>query len=383
MNLYQDKDAKFIVLFAPKEIATEAQRILVQNGFVEVPAPVGNGMPGEQIKKLDEEYDIESKAAEEATKKIEELRKKHAAFILASDEQLSIDVEKAETPLRLGATAHAFALDGWVPSVDVPTNPESDRREAWGYRFPGGNRGRAAREHHEPTPIEGVGHEEPKAIVPTKQRNGKTVKRLSTLPAYLHPTLQWDRPDHHTRHHFPDLLWAHGRRHGLWDSNGHIGGIGPKEMHQQGLAYHRYYAILRRDMGHNIRVFLFGEAFGLHFALRAGDLTWSSLLGLDIPNKLFGVIPIGIYDKLGDAKMLLFIAIWIGMLHLAIGLGLGFYNKTVRHSFEACLHGKVQLAHDSSRWSISIPGFARHAYCTMAVERRAVHNILIVTRVFS
>ena len=80
--------------------------------------------------------------------------------------------------------------------------------------------------------------------------------------------------------------------------------------------------------------FLFGEAYGLHFALQAHELSWSSLLGLDIPNKLFGVIPIGIYDKLSDAKMLLFIAIWIGIVHIGIGLGLGFYNKAVRHGFK-------------------------------------------------
>ena len=70
------------------------------------------------------------------------------------------------------------------------------------------------------------------------------------------------------------------------------------------------------------------------------EMTWSSLLGIELPHNLFGVIPIGIYSKLSDVKMLLFIAIWIGIVHLYIGFGLGFVNKVMRHGMKHAIMEK-------------------------------------------
>ena len=51
--------------------------------------------------------------------KIEESRKKHSDFLLACDELLTSDVEKAEAPLRFATTDQAFVAEGFVPTCEV------------------------------------------------------------------------------------------------------------------------------------------------------------------------------------------------------------------------------------------------------------------------
>ena len=334
-ELSTGEDGKFIVLFVPKEETAEAQKVLVQCGFTEVPSPTGTGTPQEVLKKLDEEYDLKTKASEEAVKKIEELREKHEGFILASDEQLSIDVEKAETPLRLGATAHAFAADAWVPSEEVPRIEKALAEKLGDKVYLDVIEVAERKEHHEPKAESGLGHEEPRAIVPTKQNNGKTVKRFEFLTEMVStPRYNEIDPTAVLAITFPIFFGLMVGDMGYGIPFIILGALGLRKCISKEwrvIATMLFYGGIWATI---FGFFLFGEAYGLHFALQAHELSWSSLLGLDIPNKLFGVIPVGIYDKLSDAKMLLFIAIWIGIVHIGIGLGLGFYNKVVRHGFK-------------------------------------------------
>ena len=46
------------------------------------------------------------------------MKVKYADFILASDEVLSIESQKAELPLRIATSANAFIIEGWTPSED-------------------------------------------------------------------------------------------------------------------------------------------------------------------------------------------------------------------------------------------------------------------------
>ncbi|HVO77334.1 MAG TPA: hypothetical protein VMS79_00530, partial [Methanomassiliicoccales archaeon] len=118
-ELFKSDENDLIALFVAKAEAPEAQRLLVQEGFVDLPAPQGKGSPSEAVKAIDAETEALDKALSDAEEKVTKLREKHEAFILASDEELSIQVEKAEFPLRAGATAHAFAIDAWVPSSSL------------------------------------------------------------------------------------------------------------------------------------------------------------------------------------------------------------------------------------------------------------------------
>src|SRR2546425_13226202 len=44
------------------------------------------------------------------------MRERYAAFVVAAEEALEAEVDKAEAPLRFAVSDHSFVIDGWVPS---------------------------------------------------------------------------------------------------------------------------------------------------------------------------------------------------------------------------------------------------------------------------
>ncbi len=106
---------RFIVLFVPAKEATEVQSFLGERGFVAVDVPEGKGLPSRAVKDLEAEKKNLQKRLEKTEETIEKLKEKHAHFILSAEDFLSIEVEKAEAPLRFATTEHSFAIDGWIP----------------------------------------------------------------------------------------------------------------------------------------------------------------------------------------------------------------------------------------------------------------------------
>jgi V/A-type H+-transporting ATPase subunit I len=353
-EIYKSTDGNFVAVFTPKSEAAEAQKILIQNGYSDMPAPTGKGEPAVEVKRLDEEYAVETKTLEDATKKIDDLREKHQSFILASDEQLSIEVEKAETPIRVGTTAHAFAMDAWVPSEDIGAI-EKELAAKLGSNVLLEVISEAPRaERHEPEHTAGLPHREPVEKVPTLQRNGKTVKHFEFLTELIStPRYNEIDPSIFLAITFPIFFGLMVGDMGYGIPFLILGALGLKKCTSKEwrtIATMLFYGGIWATL---FGFFLFGEAFGLHFSARwdlasssysslealkaavplGNEMTWSSLTGVALPSNLFGV-PIGIYSKLNDVKILLWITIWIGIIHLYLGFGLGFLNKTMRHGFK-------------------------------------------------
>ena len=69
--------------------------------------------------------DLDAKLTEVESEKhkrdedLADLRQKYIEYILASDEYLSIETQKAEAPLRFATTKNAFVVEGWVPTKDL------------------------------------------------------------------------------------------------------------------------------------------------------------------------------------------------------------------------------------------------------------------------
>jgi V/A-type H+-transporting ATPase subunit I len=106
---------RFIALFVPEKKATEVQTFLNTIGFVAVEVPEGKGLPLVAIKELESERKNLEKRLEQTEETLGKLKEKHAHFILSAEDFLTIEVEKAEAPLRFAATEHSFAVDGWIP----------------------------------------------------------------------------------------------------------------------------------------------------------------------------------------------------------------------------------------------------------------------------
>ncbi|MEM2944024.1 MAG: V-type ATP synthase subunit I [Methanomassiliicoccales archaeon] len=339
-ELFTSEDKKFVALFVAREEADEAQRILVQHGFSEVPVPHGSGAPSKRLATILDEEKILRENLGFLLAKLDELKEKHALLALAIEEHLSIIVEKSETPLRVGATKHSFIAEAWVPEKDFE-KLEKTLQQHLGDRIYVETLARVERKVHKEE-IKDDRNEE----TPVKVENPKPVNlfeylvELISLPKYneLDPTPMISI-------FFPMFFGLMVGDVGYGIPFVILGYLGLKKCvsnEWRTIATMLFFGgIFTIIFG----LFLFGEAFGLHFAPSAhGEVTWSSLLGIEIPHHIeLGAIsiPIGIYSKLHDVKMLLYITIWIGIAHLLIGYILGFVNVTIRHGLKHAIFEKL------------------------------------------
>ncbi len=190
--------------------------------------------------------------------------------------------------------------------------------------------------------------------VPTLQRNGKTVKRFEFLTELIStPRYNEIDPSIFLSITFPIFFGLMVGDIGYGIPFLILGALGLKKCTSKEwrtIATMLFYGGIWATL---FGFVLFGEAFGLHFAPRwelatsgfaslealeaaiplGNEMTWSSLTGIEFPHNLLG-IPIGIFSKLNDVKILLWITIWIGIIHLYLGFGLGFVNKAMRHGMK-------------------------------------------------
>ena len=109
--------ATAVAVFVPVEKAGEVSAALSEHGFSEISVPRGlSGSIAGAISAL--ESDAKRLEGEKAPlqKKLKDVRAQHEDLILAIDEHISIQSQKAESPLRFASTENAFVIDGWLPT---------------------------------------------------------------------------------------------------------------------------------------------------------------------------------------------------------------------------------------------------------------------------
>lgn len=104
-----------IALFCRKEDSQAISEILAASGYQEIRPPFGTGTAQEHERSNEEEIAKLNRSLERAEKEITALREKYAPLVLAAEEHYSIEIQKAETPLRIATTQNSFVIDGWVP----------------------------------------------------------------------------------------------------------------------------------------------------------------------------------------------------------------------------------------------------------------------------
>jgi len=106
-----------VAVFARAE-AGELQDALVGATFSALAVPEGDGDPGEYLEELNHrKQQLESKL-DTVEGELEELRLDYAGFLLAAEEKLAIEVQKAEAPLTFATTENAFIAEGWIPNEE-------------------------------------------------------------------------------------------------------------------------------------------------------------------------------------------------------------------------------------------------------------------------
>jgi V/A-type H+-transporting ATPase subunit I len=337
-ELFKSKDGRFIALFVARDEAEEAQRILVQHGFSELPVPPRSGRPEEILRSIVVEEETLRKSIADLSEKLGKLREKHAAFALAAEEHLSIIVQKAETPLRVGASAHSFIIEAWIPEKNLEQLKKTFA-DSLGERIYVEILEKRERRVAE-------GHEDERDEAPVKVENPRPFNLFEYLVELIStPRYNELDPTPLISIFFPIFFGLMVGDVGYGIPFVILGYLGLKKCTSNEwrtiatmLFFGGIFTII-------FGLFMFGEAFGLHFAPSPhGEITWSSLLGIEIPHHIeVGAlsIPLGLFSKLHDVKMLLYISVWIGIIHLFVGYALGFINVTIRHGLRHAVLEKL------------------------------------------
>ena len=306
-----DADDQMVALFIQKHSCDDAGKLLNECGFTEVKLPEGVGLPKQFIEKwMAQKQELTEKLLQ-TTKEILEFRKRHAEFLLASEEYLSIEVQKAEAPVLFGTTEHSFVIDCWIPKDEIHHIMETLETDMDGSLYI--------------QEIEQKHDDEP----PTLLKNPRPVRRFEyLLELYSIPNYRDIDPSFILSLIFPLFF-------GLM-----IGDIGYGILlilfgvlfmkffkDSEGFSNIGWYIIIAGVFASIFGLFLFGDMFGLPFMLAPGAegetaYTWSTLLGVHIP------IPSVIHkmESLGMTQLLV-ISIIAGYLHLGLGLLLGVISE--------------------------------------------------------
>lgn len=344
-EVFISENGDFVAAFVTKAQADEAQKALVQFGFTEVPAPAGTGSTQQLVAKVDEELSALRSSLDEAIKKLEELKDKHSIFVKAADEHLSIIVEKAETPLRVGTTEFAFAIDAWVPTDEMPNVEKAFANKLSGKVHVESLEVMSRREAH-PHHEEGEEHHEEKVEeIPTKSENGRTARKFEFMARMLStPKYRELDPAITMMLTIPIFFGLMVGDIGYGIPFMLLGYIGLKKCASDEWRTISTLLFFGGIWASIFGLFMFGEAYGIHFAEQHHDLSWSSLLGVQLPHEIaIGgfEIPLGIYSKLHNVKEILYMSLWIGIAHIFIGFCIGFYNKTIRYGLKHAIIEKV------------------------------------------
>lgn len=297
-----------VAVFVRSEDRAEAARVLSEHGFQEIKLPKLRGDPAALVDRLQKEIkDLEADLAR-AESDIDSIRKQFADFIISSEEDLAIEVLKAETPLKIATSANSFVIDGWIPTARVHEVQTALDTLCCGLAFV------------ETIPPEE--HDEP----PVELRNPKPVKPFEFF-INLVSTPKYDEID-------PTLILFITFPLFFGFMIGDLGfGLGlmvlgalirAKFKSSPDLLKLGTIILAGGLMASIFGLFVFAEAFGVPFhppELAEGEsqeATWESVANIPIHPLL---------DKMHDTKEMLGISLLAGWLHLSLGLAFGFVNN--------------------------------------------------------
>ena len=321
----EHKDGFNVAVFVPNESRAEASRILGDNGFQESRLPELKGDPEKLIKKLTAEIADLEKDLTRIQKDIEGIRKQFADFITASEEHLSIEVLKAETPLKIATSANSFVIDGWIPTSMLKVVNSRLDKLCCGLAF-----------------VQTIPPEK-KEEPPVKLRNPKPVRpfeffiNLVSTPKYeeIDPTLVLFIT-------FPLFFGFMIGDLGFGIGLMALGAVmrlkfkSSKDLQKLGTI-----VLVGGLIASVLGLFVFAEAFGVPFhppeltpeEIAEGataEASWESVANIPIHPML---------DKMHDTKEMLGISLLAGWIHLTLGLVFGFFNH-LKHSVRHAL-GKI------------------------------------------
>lgn len=297
------KKKTFIVLFVDIENKENASDILRKAGFNPVNlVNIGNlkGNASGNLMKLEKEIAVLKKRKEEIKKRIENISQEYKGFLIASEEFLHEQLEKAEAPLKFAATKSSFLIKGWIPVDELRKSIDRLNKITDNKIFI----------HFEPAKKEDK--------VPIKLKNPKYAKAFEFfMELYTMPTYKEVDPTFFIFLTFPLLF-------GFM-----LGDIG------YGLATLILCLILKKFLP-KVKIFLniiiFASLSTILFGILFGEFFgYEQVFGLQLPH---------ILSRAHDVTELMYLALAVGILHINFGLLIGFFNELKSHGLMTALYAK-------------------------------------------
>lgn len=352
-EFFISNNKKLVAVFVPKADKDDAQKLLADFGYAEFNVPEGTGTPSDNLKDVDASLAKFSEELMKLESEVSALREEHETFLLATDEELSIQIEKGEIPLRIATSEFSFVVDAWIPTkqVDSVGSELNARLGDSVYVEFEETRGRDAHEEE---------HAAPRfKKTPTKMKNGQYGEKFE-YPTKLISTPKYNEIDPSTiiAVFFPLFFGFMVGDVGYAIPFIILGAYGLKVAKSD-----EFKAIATVLFFGGIWAFIFGffmfaEMFGMHFigTFHAGDnsVTWEALLGVTFPDWFSGLFietSPGHYGigKLAEINFLLKLSVYIGIFHLLFSYIVGFANVKMQH-------GMKEAFFEKGGWIISFIG---------------------------
>ncbi|QCJ47070.1 V-type ATP synthase subunit I [Haloprofundus sp. MHR1] len=358
-------DDVFAVFAYPADGAGEdaLDEALVGTDFSTYEVPESESSPEEYVGELrHRKQQLESRLAT-VDDELEEVKLDAAGFLLAAEEQLSIEVQKTEAPLAFATTENAFVAEGWIPTErytqfasalrdDVGQHVEveeierasfkSDGQEATREQVPSGTGG-------EPTAADG-GADEPEARADGGAEQGSAARRAkpdggSVVTRNDDPPVVQDNPG--AVKPFEVLVNAVSRpKYSEFDPSvfvfltfpvffGFMIGDLAYGILYTAIGYFLYTRFEDRPAFKSMGgITLFAGGFTMLFGILYGEFLGLHVLGEVIwgghPPMEKGLSPAGIYWAIGW----LVVSIFVGIVHLNIGWILDFFEVAEHHDIK-------------------------------------------------
>jgi V/A-type H+-transporting ATPase subunit I len=122
-----------VAAFADMAADADIDDALVGVPFTAYEVPEETGDPASNVEELERKHQQIEAELGKVENELEALKHDSKAFLVALERQLTVDVQKAEAPLRFATTARSFIVEGWISSSRV-SDLEAALQDAVGNR---------------------------------------------------------------------------------------------------------------------------------------------------------------------------------------------------------------------------------------------------------
>jgi V/A-type H+-transporting ATPase subunit I len=369
---YDKKNGGVAVVFVKKENRDQAYAALAGIGFVELHIPVYTTKvaAADEYQKIAAEIEAATAEIELCDKALEEMKERYKSFLKGSDEELSIAVEKGSVPLRIAVSKYSYIMDAWVPTkkVDsVKANLEQKLGDDVYVEFEE-TRGRKLEESEA---------QEPRfQNVPVKQNNGRIVCEYEYATSLVSvPKYQEIDPTFLIAIFLPLFFGFMVGDMGYAIPFIILGAYGLKKTKHPDWRAIALVLFFGGIWAFIFGLFFYGEMLGMHFvggeyeagvwhwhedhvAVGGTSVTWDWIFGAKFPEWFNHMIcSAGTWDsatgtwtsgetgigKLVNVALLLKLSVYVGIVHLFIGILCGVYNIVKQHGGKAAFMEKGGL----------------------------------------